>query len=461
MSHTLRVTIVLIAALILVLATIAYWTFAGQATADTLKYVDDMEEVNQEIADRTPGLNRADELGLTRSFYRKRIVMGTPYTLYFDKVWYNSEQIYVFYHVEYDSEESITIDNLPYLQFQVTAPDSEGQLWEEVSFAKKWPVSEGIVYNNAFYHRLSVQPLKNQDLKLISKIDEIALQQIELTIGDETYSLPDVYLPIDFNAANERLTKITFAERIELGGHTAVLETLELGIAENSLTFRVLTDEDVQPLEWTGRVIIDEEVERPFIRARLNALGDNRYRFEFDPFDHVPEKIEFEIEKVAWVGKEQITYRTGVSMWLDDGNASSSKQKVHPIGEMIDHIHGTDILFDEWVETEEGLQFQFRYDVPKKKGSSIRLAPRLMQDEDWIERIPWNANTVLTVLDNQGRRLEVFDRFIEGEEFGASLSWDDVKRADWIEFKIERLVHEVDGNWQFSWNQQVEQIQDE
>lgn len=151
--------------------------------------------------EKTPGLKRAEELGLTRSYQIEMPVPETDLILSIYEVWYNKEHVYFFYSFERTKgsfAKHLKDREAPVLSFRAFLPDSteDTDTAGNASYPLNWPSWEGAQHQGKFHQRLAVAPFIEEDQVLVSRIEEIVLKQVLVQWGDHTYPLEDIRLPL-------------------------------------------------------------------------------------------------------------------------------------------------------------------------------------------------------------------------------------------------------------------------
>src|SRR5690554_3372747 len=99
-----RFPLFLLIILLIVAIPIIYFVFRQPKSETTLLTASSREEVNQFYYRAIPGLKMAEEVDLIREINYQLELPGQNATLVIDRIWYNTKQVTIFYHVEGISE---------------------------------------------------------------------------------------------------------------------------------------------------------------------------------------------------------------------------------------------------------------------------------------------------------------------------------------------------------------------
>jgi hypothetical protein len=204
----------------------------------------------QEVKDfqylKTPGLKRAEELGLVRTYDVSVAIPDTDYTLSIDQIWYNQKHAEIFYSIDLGrkarqlkfSTEQNENATIPALNFNFSKVGVEEDTWNS-PYSNNWSPWEGVVYKQRFYHRLTVSPLLDEERNPLTEVDEVVLQDLTVETDEQYIHLDDLVLPLHYDRSKEHVRIIPINEKYEVLDSTVYVDRLEVGTSKNKLYFRL------------------------------------------------------------------------------------------------------------------------------------------------------------------------------------------------------------------------------
>ncbi|MBB6451703.1 uncharacterized protein YpmB [Salirhabdus euzebyi] len=164
-----------------------------------LDEVSSWEEVKEYQYENTPGLKRAEKLGLAKTFdYLTYEIPGTEKEISIDEVWYSDQQVYLFY--SYDIDESMIEDmesnqerQSQTVQFAPTISESNDVINHGI-YTGNWPNDTGVIYDGKLYQRLIFSPFFDNSVEhhLVERIPEFVLKNFRIHIEGETRGIGDI-----------------------------------------------------------------------------------------------------------------------------------------------------------------------------------------------------------------------------------------------------------------------------
>jgi hypothetical protein len=130
---------------------------------EELTFVDTIEEVKEWQNERTPGLKRAEELGLINHYDVEIPIADTGHSLFIEKIWYSPKAVTIFYSIDlgkegyqlrYARDSENTIDRIPDLHFLFTTPSVRDQQPNNILDQNGLSPGEGVVFVKRFYNQV-------------------------------------------------------------------------------------------------------------------------------------------------------------------------------------------------------------------------------------------------------------------------------------------------------------------
>lgn len=448
MNGNRRTGVILLVVLLLVLFAVKRWDQPGD---QKVIKVDSWEEVKQYQYAKTPGLKRAEELHLVRTFDTKIHVPGTGRTLSIDEIWYNSKHVFFFTSIDVPSGFLGAVPNekeVPIVSFQMGLPGDKPGGPDHPLYTLNWMPNEGVIHNGRFYNRATTNPLYKDGMSdVLPQVDEIVLRDVSVSIGGQTIPLPDVTLPIRFDVRQEVTVSVPLKQELRPMDRTIALESLELGTTVNRLYFRFRSPDRSEQLNHLSFTLRSDKGEvRDSNLSRIEAGPNGRHYVEFEPFDKQPAKLELTLHSLWLAGDDRIrfSFDSGTYSRHVKNETDSYREKV---GQHIATIKNTDIYLDELYYDDRGISFSVRYeDKEAGKVPRLHLIPETPNDAEMgINR---KLPLTVTATNERGEPGEYGQRGSSSEgTFDMFLDAKFVQASKRIDVTVDRLLYEIAGEW--------------
>lgn len=403
--------------------------------------------------EKTPGLKRAEELGLTRSFQIQVPVPETDLLLSLYEVWYNKEHVYFFYSLERTKgsfAKHLKDREAPVLSFRAALLDNLGDTAGSESYSLNWSAWEGAQHQGKYHRRLAVSPFMEEDQHtLVSRIEEIVLKQVSVRWGDHTYPIQELRLPMHVDLTTEQNVMVPLNSSHLLLERSIHYDRIDLGTSVNKLYFRFRTAGDSETLLGiSGRVISDEGEERRFDGGYVQgADGEGRLTAEFPPFNSYPTGIHVILESIRLMDRNiQLQFQ------LDAGDFRERIKKHDDTYEQekntnLASLDNTDVYLKSLHYDHRGVHFTISY---KEKGwmkkPFIRLlavTPNSLVQGTRDERLP----LLITAVNEHGEQGRFGQREFGEQEFGMFVDRTFIDSSESMDITITNLVKEIIGEW--------------
>ncbi|MBP1153813.1 MULTISPECIES: hypothetical protein [unclassified Paenibacillus] len=402
---------------------------------------------------KTPGLKRAEELGLTRSFHIKVPVPETDLFLSLYEVWYNQEHVYFFYSFERTEGsfgKHLKDREAPVLSFQATLPGNTENAPDQESYSLNWPPWEGAQHQGKYHQRSAISPFLEKDRKaLVSRIKEIVLRQVSVRWGEHTYPVPELRLPMNVDMNSEQIVKVSLNHSHSILERRIHYERLDLGTSMNHLYFRFLTVGDSETLLGvSGRVLTDGGEERRFYgEYGPETDGGGRLSAAFPPFDSHPAGVSIILETVRLMDRNnRLQFQLNAREFKDyirKQDDTYDQEKHSKLAALENtHVYLKGLYYDQ-----RGIHFTIVYEEKKwPKKPFIRLlahTPNSPSQASNDERLPM----LVTAVNERGEPGRFGQRGSGGRTFGMFVDRTFIDSSEHMDITIGNLVKEIVGEW--------------
>ncbi|WP_164670484.1 DUF4179 domain-containing protein [Virgibacillus doumboii] len=414
---------------------------AGDKDYGAWKVADSKEEVTAYFKSRTPGLELAEEKGLV-SEINKSIPLEGKSDLKIEKIWYNSEEIFVFY--------SIGIPNPEIMKNQETAPhitqfyvqsDENGQYPNQnlSVYAKQTGPQDGIIYNDRFYHRATMMPIRDQSHNVISQIDDIITAIITVNLFNESQDTQEVKLPINFDQSEETVASSSIDKTIHAGNASLTIDRIEMRVSQTVLYGSIDTPNGNALQRINGSVITkDAKGNEDPTSFSMPASSPTSFKLEFRPMNSMPENITVKIDSVVLSSDDSFNFSLDASDYNGDLSSSGSKNAHRQVGE----IKNTKIYLEELVYNDRGLNVNILYE-PEEPDQTIQLASAIPKQHGLNDDLP----LLVSAVNEDG---EVGELLQSGsgpgkldEGYGFTLNKSFIQSSEQIDITIENLPYKI------------------
>lgn len=446
------ITSIVIAVLLAgIAAAVWFWREPAETGARGIVKADRWEQVKAYQYEKTPGLERAEKLGLTRGFDKEIPVPDSSDSVMIHEVWANRANIFFFYSV---SLKSLPADGeAPVVSFRVKNGQADPS--EHSLFTLNWSPNEGVYYQGRLYGRAVTNPFW-LDGKALDEWSGLELIDLSVRQGDLfATALPSVSLPVDYRASNEIVETYPIGQSYGDGERKLEVDRLELGTSENRLFFRFSAPngDRSKPMQVQVRLRTDQgETREARIVENFSAVG-------FEPFNKRPGRISIEWEAVRYMDRD-----LGFEFTLDGTKIQEDIGKRQGMvrmdsNERIDRLLHTDILLNELIYDERGLDFSILYESDKGlKKPYVRLAsetpnsiPVEVSEED-RERNSVNLPLIVRVFNADGEEKSIGQRGSgSGERYDAFIENPFGEEAEELRVSVTNLLVE----WGLDWKTEV------
>lgn len=403
--------------------------------------------------EKTPGLKRAEQLGLTRSFQIKVPVPETDLLLSLYEVWYNQAHVYFFYSFERTEGsfgKHLKDREAPVLSFRATLPGSTENTPSQESYSLNWSPWEGAQHQGKYHQRSATSPFLEEDSKaLVTRIREIVLRQVSVRWGENTYPVPELRLPVYIDMNSERSVSIPLNRSHLMLERSIHYERLDLGTSINHLYFRFRTAGDSETLLGvSGRVLTDEGEERRFYgEYGPETDGGGRLSAAFPPFDSHPAGVSVILESVRLMDRNN-----RLQFQLDAGDFKDFIRRREDTYEQKKHsklavIENTQAYLKGLYYDHRGIHFTIGYEEKRwMKKPFIRLlaqTPNSPLQASNDERLPM----LVTAMNERGEPGRFGQRGSDGRMFGIFVDRAFIDSSEQMDITIGNLVKEIVGEW--------------
>lgn len=418
------------------------FTSSSDQIKETQEYktVDSKEEVDTYYENMTPGLERAEELGLVTEVDKTDPITEKS-SLHIEKIWYNSDEIFVFYSISLPNLDRISEEQAaPQITSFYLQPDNAdrfpGQLLD--LYTKNMGPREGIIYNNRFYHRATSIQIENKANEPLNQFDGLVTANITVNQFGEKVKVPDVEIPIHYNKKQEPTFSSSINQTIKSQNVTFTFDRIDIGVTKNYLYGKVDGPNDLHQIK--GTITTQSGKSQTILGSNPSDDKPNSFVFRIPAFNSIPKKINIDIDSVSFVGDDSFEFSLDVSDYEEKLLISSNEYEENA-HKKITEIKNTAIYLNKLFYDERGIDFSIMYE-PENPNQAVQL----------METIPstgeFQAKRDLPVLvsaeNEKGKPAEFGERGSgPGQQFDLFLAKSFVESSEKVDITIENLLYNV------------------
>ncbi len=436
-----RFPLFLLIILLIVAIPIIYFVFRQPKSETTLLTASSREEVNQFYYRAIPGLKMAEEVDLIREINYQLELPGQNATLVIDRIWYNTKQVTIFYHVEGISEAV-------YLGGEFYLPSNEPIEKKPFHGSKSIGrnAEKGILYNDSFYSCLKMPPLRDRSGQFISEIETLTYAPyVNIPSQDEENQMESIPLkPIDilmdYKQAEEGVNKIPVDSQIDIDDKYLHFYQLDISPSVVRVYFQYLNSGRDKVYRVSGSYSTDKGETQTF-DAFPQAITDYPYHYtiEVPPFHIMPETMQLQIDSIYCIGNDSISFEIDTSQFSQRNRSNETE-----IGR--NRIRGTETFIRNITLNNYYAEVYIAFEQDNNTDMlSSRLYPTLpnwAQDEVHIR----NAPNYLSIFDGDSQ-LYNLDEWnygsdaLHGEEICIRLDREFWNKTDYIEIRLDNITY--------------------
>ena len=307
----------------------------------TLLTAEEEEDVGEFYYRAVPGLKMAENAGLIRPVNKRLDLPGRDTALNIDRIWYNNENIVLFYHVEEMPREV-------YLGGELYLPSAEPV--EKTAFhgtaSIGGPNEKGILYQGGFYSCLRLPLLRDNSGKAYTEIETLSYTPFLTIPGQEeketseTVQLKSFDIVLNYRSDQETVVKIPAESQMELDPERIHFYQVDMAPSVTRIYFQYLNSGRDRVYRVKGSYTTDKGESYGF-DSYPAVITDYPYHYsiEVPPFHIPPESLQLRIDSVHLIGGDSVSFQ------LDTGSYSAKN-----------HTYDADIGKDRIKETDIGIR---------------------------------------------------------------------------------------------------------
>ncbi|WP_143288657.1 hypothetical protein [Calderihabitans maritimus] len=410
---------------------------SANSTNQSLRQAQSKDEVDQYLATMTPGLKRAEELGLVTALNMDIPVPEANTSVRLEKIWYNSKDVFLFYSLEYRPGVR--------LYFGSIEPADKGEkAWSGPGFTSNFAPEEGIIYQGRYYGRITFHPLY-RDNEILPKVDKIIWNKAKLRIGDDTYELEPVALTVNYDRSREVEISHAVNQTWEILGRKFIVEKLVLGVAENRLKFTFVPQNESERIRWVRGEVFTDKGERNRIDMSVEkGEKPNEYWVVFPAFNELPQKITLSLEQLILVGDDELTFNIESAPYKQYLNFNSPK-KIE-LNQELGRVHQTRVVLEDLVVDDRGIAWGLLFEPENDHLPYEALYADIPHDGSNNAEVQL-PNTVYVTNEKGETGTLGQSGSGPGNRMGAFINAGFVKQSELLTVRITHMTFALNGRW--------------
>jgi hypothetical protein len=421
-------------AIIVIVLTVSFMLVTNKLTnIHNFKIAKSWEDVKAHQYEQTPGLLRAEKIGLAKEFDVSVPIPGTNMTFEIDEIWYNNQDVYVFFNIDKSFKD------IPNIHFTFFSEEVE-TTYRNGPYTKNVGAQDGIFYKNRYYNRLVVTPIYDDKQELVSEVKSVVIDDLYIQINNKRYSLDPIALKLDYKQENEKRILIDVHEEYFSQLGTIVWKDLMIGTSNNLLNFSFIPKEGYALNTIRATITSNHGEERNIVF--IDKLGNNEYAVNFEPFNQYPSEISVQLENITLVDDRSFSF----SFNVDDYTTSRTEKK---LDDRIKTVQNTDIYLNRLFYDDRGMMFEILLKPKESKKGEFHLVavtPNTIHadqkgiDKDVLQSLPY----IVKATNEKGKIAEYGSRGSgPGERMSMFLERSFIEKSEQVQVEFSQLLNEL------------------
>lgn len=418
---------------------------------EEVKKVDSKSEVHKFFNSITPGLKRAESLGIVKHIDKEIQFEGFQRSLVLDKIWYKKDEAYLFYNRDIESvgktpshNKDVEVPNIK----NISIDPGRTNLDIGISSYGSAP-RESVQFEGRFYSRLRFD-IHDKEYDKISTINKTVPVNVNLNVDGKS-EVFSTSIPVAYQSSQEYIQEIDLNQTFSQDDISLDFNSLEIGSSYNRLYFtsETLPDHDLYNIFMTIQPVNDEKENASYIRSDKQTENPNDYYIEWDPFNEIPDQLSFNLKHATVRGTESVYFQLDFNSYFADHN-----EERFELGKKVAHRKNTSIivesLFKQKREENPRLGVYIRHEFDQKEGS---LTTVLSTDaRPSVSDHPNNPTPIITAYVDENHPLQLAAKGGSSNENAYHILWylEEQELNSPLHINIDKLAYEVKFNETFN-----------
>ncbi|KGX87637.1 hypothetical protein [Pontibacillus marinus] len=415
---------------------------------EEFKSVDSKEKVQAYYESITPGLKRAEKLGVVKKLDKKIDLGGFKESIDLEKIWYTNKEVHLFYNRDIKSigknEYGDRMIEVP--QINVKIDHEKEQNIHNISGG--FQRDTGVQYKGRFYSVVSFQ-VRNENYDHITNIEDIVHAKLHANVKGESKSF-DVSLPFSYNPSSEKVQSVPFDQKFSYNGVTINFTSLEIGTSQNRLHFTVDQPKDHFFHNVLLRLNSSNVKQKTIAYTHKNkeTQKENDFYVEWDPFNETPENLSLTLQHARLIGSDSLNFEIDFPSYYSEHN----KEEID-LDRKLTTIKNTSIILDRIFleDTKERLGIFLHHKYEDAETPSITLSTGIGTSRAFD---PNHPTPVAKAYLNKKKPLSLAVSGGYGRENSYQISWyiEEQKLNTPLRVQIEKLAYQINFDKDFNIN---------
>ncbi|MGP4076143.1 hypothetical protein [Halobacillus sp. K22] len=345
--------------------------------------VESYQNINDFYKERVPGLEIAQERGLTTFPQESTKLPELDGRMQINEVWHSGRTIYIFYSIDLSAliteETNNYVNNVPSVEEVKLKKEKGADTQSLSSHAPPMQYGEGVIFENRLYSMVQTIPIPEEGepdrmMPNPEEFNQQLLTSMTFRINGNMYESKSMPVQYTFDPDKNLLAQYTFDEKYQNDGLTVEPLELNLGITESFLKVRV--DHEREQFNSSMNVILKtaDGQQIPITPFLQKVKGKEAiYEGYFRPVYSEPDDVSLEVKNVHLTSGDSFSFNVDLSEINPKVRGNTS------VNEKAAEIYNTDVYIEQLnTHGEHGIDVQlgFRpqdFEQPKKL---IGISPR-------------------------------------------------------------------------------------
>lgn len=403
----------------------------------------DKEEVREFYRSHTPGLKRAEELGLVKDINQKIEFEGFKKSITLDRIWYNKEEVHLFYNRDVNS-----VGQEEYGGRKIEKPNIKALKFDKKRSELSYSIvptlypKYGVQYKGRYYSRFSFTLRDEENYDHITEINQKAPIKLELNVDGEVKTFT-TKIPMEYDSSHEKIQSFPVDKTYSYKERSIHFTSLEIGTSQTRLHFTVehppkhiFHNLSMRLNKGNGE---SKRVSHTVENKKTSAKND--FYMEFDPLNEIPENISMQFKHATFLGLESLNFQVDFSSRY----ANYNKEELE-MDKKLTSLLNTDVMLDrlylEGTEDNPRVSVFIHYDYQEKNPPYITLSTDSRVDDSFNPKFP---SPMAKAYLKEDEPLHYGGGGGYGKEDAYSIAWGTRNQSldTPLQVKIDRLAYQV------------------
>lgn len=365
--------------------------YVGRSSHMDVLNVKKEDDIINYYYERIPGLRRAQREGNLQNICRSAELPEGVGEIYYDKIWYTKETIYLFYHVDLFKP----VEDMDMFFVNGFIHWNDGNITSDTAGSGGTAGLKWIKFDKKYYRVVSYP----NHSKMIKTNSEEVKEKLKIKFeidysasinGGHNLKLPEVEFSVLYDPLKDKTYEIAVNKKVKIRkGSEILFENMVFEPQRSILKLKYFDDGGNNLYYLKGTLITDTGEKKSLDLSFSKSEKDSEeYTAEFYAMDSIPKSVEIKIDELQIVTTQNLKFEIDAKQFHGKLKGKGESKKIN---KKIGRIGESDIYLEKLFWDDRGVDFIIFID---KKGSDVNTClnswaseeeykKRLLEDKDY------------------------------------------------------------------------------